>query len=157
MSASSKQLAGKQMLKNIETNRTTANNLNDVVFRIKWPFPKSPSDIIMAEPSEKSSTSSKRKDKGKATSQPASVEGERVKILVSSIDDDPTIKATLKKQLTGQLKKLKLEHEYGVREEQIKAIEDFNTQLQRSNPSLYIYIIKGSDKRIERRDWRKYE
>ena len=61
------------------------------------------------------------------------------KILASSTDDDPTIKATLKKQLIGQLKKIKLEHEYGVREEQIKAIEDFNTQLQRSNPSSYIY------------------
>ena len=61
MSASNKQMAAKQMLKNIETNRTTANNLNDMVFRIKGPFPKSPSEIIMAEPSEKSSTSSKGK------------------------------------------------------------------------------------------------
>ena len=47
------------MLRNIETNRTTANNLNDMVFISKGPFPKSPSDIVMAEPSEKSSTSSK--------------------------------------------------------------------------------------------------
>ena len=61
MTASNKQMAAKQMLKNIETNRTTANNLNDMVFSIKGPFPKSPSEIIMAEPSEKSSTSSKGK------------------------------------------------------------------------------------------------
>ena len=67
MSASNKQLAAKNMLKNIETNRTTANNLNDMVFRTKGPLPRSPSDIIMAKPSEKSSTSSKRKNKGKAT------------------------------------------------------------------------------------------
>jgi len=66
-----------------------------------------------------------------------------VKILVSSIDADPTIKASLKKQLIGQLKKLKLEHEYGAmedREEYVKAIDYFNTQIQKSNPSLYSSI-----------------